>query len=423
MEGLVNGAGEREILQVVMFGGFSITFAGKKIGFSRSSNTKFIQLLQLLFIHNEFGISKKELIDALYGWDAGGNPNKNLNNVIYRLKKQLILAGLPEGDYILLENGMCRWNSSFPVETDAVLFHECLKRAGTAPYEERINLLRQAEQLYTGEFLPEYSTELWVIEKSLQFKRQYEAALKEVGQYLKQSGNYHDELKLYRKAGKIYPYDKWQMQEIDCLMQMKEYKVAYEVYKKTAKLYCEELGVPPGPEMVNRLRRIERHIKSPVGSFEDLRENFRDKHSGGAYYCLYPSFLDSCQLLARVAERNGCSVFLMLLNLTDKMGKEIADTEKLEIQMELLKEVIRTTLRKGDLFTTYSKSQYMIILVGTEQENCNKAFTRCLERWKKTEGARGELSYSVQSLIKMLDPELMKQENAALWDRGKTYWR
>lgn len=414
------GKGLRETLQVSMFGGFSITYAGKKMGFSRSSNTKFIQLLQLLFLHYGNGITKKELIDALYGWEAGVNPNKNLNSVIYRLKKQLILAGLPEENYVRLENGMCRWSSSFPVETDAVLFEDYMERAAGAAEDVRIRLLRQAEQLYTGEFLPEFSTELWVIERSLQYKKLYETAVRDVGKYLNQSGNYRDELKLYRKAGKIYPYDKWQVHEIDCLMLLKEYKEAYEVYQYSAKLYCEEMGVPPGPEMINRLRQIERQIKSPVGSFEDLRENFREKQNRGAYYCLYPSFLDSCQLLARVAERNGRSIFLMLMNLTDKMGKEITDMRKLEVQMALLKEVIKSTLRRGDIFTTYSKSQFMIILVGTKQENCNKAFTRCLERWKKTEGARGELSYSVESLVKLLSPEAAEREEDSSWD-GKQF--
>lgn len=105
----------------------------------------------------------------------------------------------------------------------------------------------------------------------------------------------------------------------------------------------------------------------------------------------------------------------MLLNLTERMGKEITDSEKLETQMEILKEVIRSSFRRGDLFTTYSKSQYMIILVGTEKENCNKAFTRCLDRWKQSEGAKGELSYSVESLVKMLNPELSQEGETPDW--------
>lgn len=414
-------ADTQKILRVCMFGGFSMTCAGRKLAFARSNNTKFIQLLQLLFLNNGGGISKKELIDDLYGWDAGVNPNKNLNNVIYRLKKQLVSAGLPEEDYILLENGMCRWNSSFPVETDAVLFEGYVARAEKESGEKRMLLLKQAEQIYAGEFLPEFSTELWVIEKALQYKSQYEETVKSLGESLRQSGQFQEELKLYRKAAKIYPYDKWQMQEIDCLMLIKEYKEAYAVYQKTAKLYCEEMGIPPGPEMVKRLRLLEQQITSPVGNFEDLRRNFREAQNSGAYYCLYPSFLDSCQLLARMSERSGSSVFLMLISLTEKMGKEITDPAKLEAQMELLKGVIQANLRCGDLFTTYSKSQYMLILMGTEHENCNRVFTRLLKQWKHQEGARGDLSYSVESLVKMLRPELAESKGVPSWGT-KNYW-
>lgn len=417
MEEGIFEARPQEALSVNMFGGFSMTYAGRKIAFARSSNTKFIQLLQLLLLHAGDGISKKELIAMLYGWDEGVNPNKNLNNVIYRLKKQLITAGLPEEDYVLLDNGMCCWNSSFPVETDVVLFTEYAAAAGNQAGEERLRTLEKAERLYTGELLPEFSTELWVIEENLKFKNLYEQIVEVMGAGLREAGEYQEELKLYRKAGKIYPFDKWQVQEIDCLMLMKEYKEAYDVYQNTASLYCEEMGVPPGPEMVSRLRQIEQQIKNPVGNFEDLKQNFQEQQNRGALYCLYPSFLDSCQLMSRVAERTGRSVYLMLINLTDRMGKEIADPVRLETQMDLLKEVIRSTFRRGDLFTSYSKSQYMIILVGTEKENCNKAFTRCLTRWKNTEGARGELSYSVESLIKMLNPELSDEENTSSWNR------
>ena len=134
----------------------------------------------------------------------------------------------------------------------------------------RIGFLRTAERLYTGELLPEFSTELWVIERNLQLKGMYQQAVVELGEYLRQAGEYQEELRLYRKAGKLYPFDKWQIQEIDCLMLLKEYTEAYDVYRNTAKLYCEELGVPPGPEMVSRLRWIESQIKNPVGNFDDL---------------------------------------------------------------------------------------------------------------------------------------------------------
>ena len=113
---------------------------------------------------------------------------------IYRLKKQLVLAGMPEEEYVVLESGMCRWSSSFPVETDAVRFTECISMAKESAGAGRIGFLRTAERLYTGELLPEFSTELWVIERNLQLKGMYQQAVVELGEYLRQAGEYQEDV-------------------------------------------------------------------------------------------------------------------------------------------------------------------------------------------------------------------------------------
>ena len=407
------------ILKVDMFGGFSMTYAGNQVAFARSSNTKFIQLLHLLFLNYGTGIAKKQLLDALYGWETDGNPNKNLNNVIYRLKRQLAAAGFPEEDYIVLENGICRWVSSFPVEVDAVRFGELMKAGDETAGGEQIEFYKMAEQLYRGEFLPQYSTEMWVIENSQYFKKDYERLVNRLIGWCEERQEYTEELRLIRKAARIYPYEEWQMREIDCLLTMKEYKSAYDVYQETSRLYCEDMGIPPGREMLERLRLIERQVTNPVGNFEDIRENFMEKEKEGAYYCPYPSFLDSCRLLARMAERGGQSVFLMLLSLTESRGKEFLDSDKRDCQMELLKQNVRCALRKGDLFTKYSNSQYLISLAGVERENCSCVFTRLQKNWKKTPGSRGELSYSVESLLKMMGPDVLPQMKEPDWGKKK----
>ena len=56
---------EPAVLQVKMFGGFSMIWENRTITFTRSSNKKFIQLLQLLFLHYRDGIEKSVVLDAL----------------------------------------------------------------------------------------------------------------------------------------------------------------------------------------------------------------------------------------------------------------------------------------------------------------------------------------------------------------------
>ena len=326
--------------------------------------------------------------------------------MIYRAKKQFAGAGLPEEDYVVLENGICRWNSSFPVEIDVVRFEKKVEETLAAEGVMRKVLLEEAEILYTGELLPAFASELWVIERQLKYKKHYEQIVRELGAYLKEDGEYNRLLTLYRKAAKIYPYDQWQQMEMDCLVSIKDFKGAHELYRNTVRLYCEDLGGIPGQEIVTWFREMESQMINPVASFEEIQENLSSgATSEGAYYCLYPSFLDICYLLAREEERIDKSICLMLINLTGIRGEEITNLEKLETQMEFLKSVIKKTFRRGDMFTTYSKSQYIVVLIGITEQSCAIAFARLRQRWKQTEGTSGELSFAVKSLARMLDQE------------------
>ena len=72
-------------------------------------------------------------------WKTAGNDcNRNLNNVIYRLKKQLRAAGLPDEDCIQIQDGICTFKVSCPLELDTEYFRNLVlearrkKRTGTA---------------------------------------------------------------------------------------------------------------------------------------------------------------------------------------------------------------------------------------------------------------------------------------------------
>ena len=83
----------------------------------------------MLLLSLKSGISKTELIDNLYGWNEKAdmaNRNKNLNNLIYRLKGQLASGGLPESEYVEIIDGMCYFKSPIPLELDTQKFEEAV---------------------------------------------------------------------------------------------------------------------------------------------------------------------------------------------------------------------------------------------------------------------------------------------------------
>ena len=137
---------------------------------------------------------------------------------------------------------------------------------------------------------------------------------------------------------------------------------------------------------VNGLRCVRLHRTVNDGQIAAgnllIREHFikqrlkEEKGQGGAYYCSLPSFRDSYRLVTRMLERSGQSAYLMLCSLTDGKGHPLEKPEKLELLSEELQNTIQHCLRKGDSFTKYSPSQYLVLLIGTNKENCGLIFDR-----------------------------------------------
>ncbi len=76
-------------LRIQMLGGFAIYYGGEAVALKKVGGSKSIRLLQMLLLSLPGGIFKSEIMDNLYGWNEKAdmeNRNKNLNNLIYRLK-------------------------------------------------------------------------------------------------------------------------------------------------------------------------------------------------------------------------------------------------------------------------------------------------------------------------------------------------
>ena len=153
-------------LKVNMLGRFSITYGEQPITFKRNSATKAVKLLQIL-LHSSLvedrgstGIPRAQLLDDLFGREELANVGNNLRVTVFRLRKMLIEAGLPEYEYIVKEKGVFYWRSPMKVDLDVARFME-LVREGEEEVDEtrKMNLWEKACRLYKGELLPMQSGE------------------------------------------------------------------------------------------------------------------------------------------------------------------------------------------------------------------------------------------------------------------------
>lgn len=344
------------VLKVRLFGGFSASYGEIPVSFGRNTTTKAMKLLQILLYHGDTGISRDKLLDELYGREELADAANNLRVTAHRLKKIIVDAGLPSHDYINIKKGIYRWDAPMPTEVDAHQFKVLSKDVQTCTDKvKKLALLKKICLMYRGEFLPELSG------------------------------------------------DEWQSVRIDCYMALNRYKDAVQEYENTAKLFFEELGILPSEHMMQQFEQMSSRLNYKPQELGDIKERLKeDDIRGGAFYCSLPSFRDSYRLVSRIIERNGQSVYLMLCSITNGKGMPMDKPDKLEVLSGELQNTIQQCLRKGDSFTKYSPSQFLILLVGTNKENCSMIFDR-IQRYfsREHKSWKQYLDYFVSSVAEV----------------------
>ena len=399
-----------DTLQVQMFGGFALRFGEKPVLLKKVDSSKAARLLQMLLVAGPEGIAKSELLDNLYGWDErldNVSRNRNLNNVIYRLKGILVGAGLPRENYVEITDGICRFVSSFPVESDARRFAEAVAKADACPEgPERIACYEKANRMYVGELLPMNISFQWIFEKNIYYKSLYSRTIDELEKEYRRNNDFLNLLNLYTRAAAIYPYEDWQVKQIRCNLEMYRYEEALEIYNQTMEMYARDMGNPPTEEMQRCFEEIklrDAHHRRESRSLTSLktmdtifmgREGniiktiFEKDNVSGAYYCTYPSFIDYCRVLVRNRRRHDPRAMLLFLTLT-RGGRRSEPN-----QMDVLKAAIGRSLRRGDTYTRYGNRHFILMLTDVNnKEDCGIVFSRIERTYHEMAHGGGELWY------------------------------
>ncbi len=410
-EGEIHMVMTDKALRIQMLGGFSAYYGDKALTLNKMGSSKSIRLLQMLLLSRQDGIPKGELLDSLYGWNEKtdtANRNKNLNNLIYRLKGQLMSAGLPDDEYVEIRDGRCCFKCRIPQTLDTQRFEAAIENArAEQDSDRRMILFDMANDMYRGELLPSNLSEMWFYQKSIYYKELYLETVRELEQGFRRKRDYKNLIKIYSRAASIYPFENWQTRLIRCNLEIYRYDEALELYNDTMELYAREMGTPPTAEMQECFENVKLmdkiHVKSQgAGGFQEMDRVFMEKKNDiknaifseqdvrGAYYCTYPSFVDYCRLVVRSKVRTEFPAVLMFLTLSEKRKQE--KQMDLQEQMGLLKQVIGESLRIGDAYTRYGNRHFILMLTRTVEDACIEIFRRIENGYSRKSG-KGSLWY------------------------------
>ena len=401
-------------IYVQMLGGFSLTVGDKILDLGNNSKANFLKLTEIVMLRGFGGVSKRDLIDGIFGHKALLDENNSLNNLLHQARTQLKKAGMPGKKIIDGKRGVYapEIHADYEYVLDVQEFEDiCIKAKNEKKEEKKLSLYRKAFAIYKGELLPEFATDYWVILESVRLKRLYDDVIDFLGKHYKNKEEYEELFELYDKANKIYPDNGWQIEMIDALILRKDYKTAYELYTKCAHYYQDELEVPIPEALRSCYDRLSDNVRVVTDDIRQIQANIVRKDEKlksemgakklGAYLCPFTSFIDVYHVLRRNLERRGSSIFMMLCTLVDYEGKPIHNQDKLNARAEILEQSLSEGLRKGDVYTKYSPSQYLILLIGTKREDCAIIYQRISRRVKELAGSRAEFRYRIVSLAEI----------------------
>jgi len=360
-----------------MLGGFTIISNTNRITEQAKKSSKVWRLLQYLVTHRYRSISQEELLGVFCDDESQNNPGSVLRTMVYRARNTLAKDGLKCADNLIIaKSGGYLWNNNIECTTDIEEFEELIKKAdaGDIDKEEKLSLLLSAADLYKGDFLPNSTGDMWVIPLVRWYRSLYLGCVHDALEILDEFGRNIEAEKLCTKALSFDPFDEQLIEHhLRALVQQDKNAEALEVYKKMESMFFDVLGVNFSDDLRSLYNKIQQPDVKKDTPLEDILEEWlRDADFPGAYYCDAGVFKTLVQIESRSVPRSGRTAFIIRIDARHETQTKSGGV------MKQLGMAIPGSLRKGDLFTRYSPSQYMLMLYSLTYEDCKMLISKIM---------------------------------------------
>lgn len=406
---------QKRTLYIQTLGTVRLTLGGRTISLHTSITGKAFQLFLLLAYTGTRGVTRTVLQDALYDRKTTDAANALRINAS-RLRKLLLRSELPEHNYIVVDKNVYyltepEYTGDFQV--DVVLLEQLWEKIQKeTEISAKRELLEKACKLYEGEFLPALSGEVWVENLRGRFQEIYFNCVQFLCEILKQQQDYKSLVRVTADAMRLYPTEEWAKLKMDGFVGLQKYKEAMEAYKDAVKDIFSEQGMAVSDQMWERFKSLNQYIENQPRNLENIKEWLCEKERiPGAYCCSYPGFIDCYRMEARAAERKKRHGMLMICTIRDRQGAVITEAEKLQEYMDKLDQCVCVTLRRGDIYTRYSKDQILILVNDLKPEKAVSVENRIIGAFRKEAQGKAEILTESISLKEWLDlPEERPKE-------------
>ena len=372
-----------EQLEIYTLGRFQVRLGGQILFNEVGRSQKIGELFMYLITHRGKSATPETILEALWPEQDYNNPKNAIKILVHRLKQKLETNGIPDArSSISCMYGCYGWNSSIPYWFDAVEFEslcqEARSLAKTDPLQSA-EKYREALALYQGDYLPECRYSDWVLPARHYYKRLYVSCTTELLALQKEHRLYSQMLEDCEKAFFIERFDEnLHLRFIEALLEEGKISQARAHYEYITSIVYQELGVKPSPSLRDIYRTIKVQNKTP-----ELQDLLTEQDSTrGALICDPETFRFVCRVERRRASREEAPVQLGVLSFT---GTDFLPPPPPQLQqsMDRLKQILRASLRGGDVISPWSENQFTLLLPRISLQQAENVLQRVSKLFNK----------------------------------------
>lgn len=389
-------------IRIRMLGEFSVTAGEKTISDGNGRSRKLWALLACLVCNRQRFLTQQKLIDLLWGEETGSNPENALRITLHRLR--ILLDGLWPGagkELICYREGGYGWNPEISVWLDWEAFEALTQKPGSG--EQRLEDCLAALELYRGEFLTRLSDQIWVVPLATHFQNLYLQLTLEASGLLLERNRPAQAVALCRRAVELEPYHELLHQMLmRSLGEMGDAKGAASVYETLSKRLFDDFGIRPSEQTRAVYRSAAHAPEDRTLPMDEIMEQLQESNSSaGAMVCDYDHFKVLCFAESRAMERTGNVAHVALLSLASGDPEKPLSKRSRDRIMEQLLQQLRQNLRRGDVISRCSVSQYILLLPKANYENSCMVCRRVLAAFHR---AHPHVSARVNYMVQPLTP-------------------
>lgn len=364
---------ELEPVSVRMLGEFAIRQGDREISDNDNRSWKIWLLMAHMIYNHDRTVSPEEMVTLLWGpEERGSNPLNALKTMLHRARACLNQLGDNVGHTLILRrDGSYAWNDDVPFTLDAEEFDRlCREGSDTRDPEIRLELWMKALPMYRGPFLEKLASDPWVVPIAAYFHDLYIHTVLDAMPLLERRERWADVARLCTRAVEVEPHREDLYRHLmTALIRSGRQQDAVEVYERMSAQLLDELGLMPSDDLRDLYHEALRFVNSRTLSASSVLESLREPSDpGGALICDYGFFRAIYHSIARMVERSGEAVHLALISITSAEGDELS-RRSLERVVENLQILIRTHLRRGDVASRCSVSQFILLLPEANYED------------------------------------------------------